>query len=556
MSEGGTPPTPALPRREGEKRATTTAMRFNSVNKIAVQDNQTVNHVGAKAFALSPEMELYSAVVTTMLTDSYYEKADARLARIQALVGQVNPVFVAQLAVYAREQMYLRTIPIVLIGELAKIHNGDDLVSRTIARVVQRPDEIMELLAYYQMTNDRTETKKLNRLSKQIQRGLALSFNRFDAYQFAKYDKATAVRLRDALFLVHPKAKDETQQAVFDQITAKTLTTPYTWETELSALGQTKFNSEKARNRAFRDTWHTLIDSQRLGYMALLRNLRNMLEADIDMVHVGKVCQLLTDEQAVQKAKQLPFRYLSAYAELQVNDEKKGLIGFLGKGHWSTKKVIQALEKALALSVKFVPVSGGKTVILSDNSGSMFGDAGGRSAVSAMSRRTTADIANLFAVLYWTQTKHTMLGLFGERLLEPQLSRSKSIFENFDQISREAKQCGGATEEGIFVMMEKLIKTGKIVDRIIIFSDCQIGPSCNWYDNRGRKARDFNSLFAQYKAINPTVKTYSIDLRGYGNTTTTDGLYIISGWSDKLFALIVAAENGQTALEGINEIMI
>lgn len=257
-------------------------MRFNSFSKTATLATQKVNHAGAKAYVLSPEMELYSAVVTPMLADSYYEKADERLTRIQALVGQVNPLFVAQLAVYAREQMYLRTAPIVLIGELAKTPNGDDLVSRTIARVVQRPDEITKLLAYYQKTNARTETKKLNRLSKQVQRGLALSFNRFDAYQFAKYDRATAVRLRDALFLVHPKAKDDAQQLVFDQITSRTLTTPYTWETELNALGQKAFETEAAKKIAAQAKWHELIDSGRLGYMATLRNLHNMIEADID----------------------------------------------------------------------------------------------------------------------------------------------------------------------------------------------------------------------------------------------------------------------------------
>jgi len=93
---------------------------------------------------------------------------------------------VAQLAVYAREQMHLRTVPLVLAVELAKLHNGDNLVSWLVARVVQRADEITELLAYYQLANERKGTKKLGLLSKQMQKGLALAFNRFDEYQFAK----------------------------------------------------------------------------------------------------------------------------------------------------------------------------------------------------------------------------------------------------------------------------------------------------------------------------------------------------------------------------------
>ena len=286
-------------------------MRFNQANQTKNAVHQLVNHEGAVAYSLTPEVELYSAVVTTMLADVTYERADKHLDRIRELAYRVTPQFLAKLAVYARAQMYLRTAPLVLVGDLAMRHNGDDLVSRTVTRVVQRPDEITELLAYYQTANYRTAPKKLNKLSKQIQKGLAQSFNRFDEYQFAKYERQTAVSLRDALFLVHPKAKDEAQQAVFDKIAARSLDTPYTWETELSALGQQAFRNERDRQAAVRAKWHELIDSGRLGYMAMLRNLRNMLEAEIDGAHVNAVCNTLADKRAVQKAKQLPFSFLA-----------------------------------------------------------------------------------------------------------------------------------------------------------------------------------------------------------------------------------------------------
>ena len=95
-------------------------------------------------------------------------------------------------------------MPLVLCVELARLHRGDNLLSRLVARVVQRPGEITELLAYYARANGRGGTKIFNRVSKQLQKGLALSFNRFDGYQLAKYNRDGAVRLRDALSLVHP----------------------------------------------------------------------------------------------------------------------------------------------------------------------------------------------------------------------------------------------------------------------------------------------------------------------------------------------------------------
>lgn len=221
-------------------------MRFNFRTK---EKTPTVNHAGDKAYTLTPEMELYSAIATTMLSDVYYEKADARLERIIGLMSKISPDFIAKMAIYARQEMNLRTAPFVLATELAKVHNGNDLVSKTINGVVKRPDEITEVLAYYQLTNKRTEQKKLNKISKQVQKGLAASFNNFDEYQFAKYDRQTEVKLRDALFLVHPKAKDENQQLLFNKIAKDELSTPYTLETEMSALGQQKFESAEAKKR-------------------------------------------------------------------------------------------------------------------------------------------------------------------------------------------------------------------------------------------------------------------------------------------------------------------
>lgn len=202
--------------------------------------NKVTNHEGAEAYKLSPEWQLYTAAVTSGLSDSFYESASTRLEDIRNLITHNDPEFVARLAVYTRTKMNLRSMPLVLAVELARVHRGDSTVRKMVANIIQRADEITELLAYYQLANNREGVKKLNKLSKQIQNGLEESFNRFDEYQFAKYNRNTDVRLRDALFLVHPKAKSEEQQIVFNKIVNNSLQTPYTWETELSALGQTK----------------------------------------------------------------------------------------------------------------------------------------------------------------------------------------------------------------------------------------------------------------------------------------------------------------------------
>jgi len=153
-------------------------MKFNfkMSNKKAVK----LNYEGEKAFVLTAQLELYTLVATSALSDQFYEKATDKLVRLRSLVAQNDAGFVARLAIYAREKMYLRSIPLVLAVELAKQKRGDSMVSKLAGRVVQRADEITELLSYYALANERKDIKKLNKLSKQLQKGLANAFNQFD----------------------------------------------------------------------------------------------------------------------------------------------------------------------------------------------------------------------------------------------------------------------------------------------------------------------------------------------------------------------------------------
>lgn len=198
----------------------------------------------------------------------------------------------------------------------------------------------------------------MNRLSKQIQKGLIESFNRFDEYQFAKYNANSAVSLRDALFLVHPKAKDEAQQAVFDKIVSGQLAIPYTWETELSELGKQAFENEKAKAQAVSEKWEKLVSSGQVGYMALLRNLRNIVTKSTDKA-LDMTLNILTNEYRIRKAKQMPFRYLSAFLEIDKLARETSI--FEGEKA-KIKKALTALEKALVISCDNIPIREGKTV--------------------------------------------------------------------------------------------------------------------------------------------------------------------------------------------------
>ncbi|MDR2037330.1 MAG: TROVE domain-containing protein [Bacteroidales bacterium] len=502
-------------------------MKFNYVTK---GKSKVTNYEGAEAYRLSPEWQLYVAAVTSSLGDKFYEGAQTRIETLRRLIVQCDPVFVAKLAVYTRQQMNLRSIPLVLAVELAKVHQGDSTVKKMVARIIQRADEITELLAYYQFANERKGTKKLNHLSKQLQAGLQAAFNRFDEYQFAKYNRDAEIKLRDALFLVHPKSKDDAQQMLFDKIINDMLETPYTWETELSMLGQTKYASDKEKNVAFRMKWEELIDSGKIGYMALMRNLRNILETEVSQQHITKVCGILSDAEAVRRSKQLPFRFLAAYRE--ISKVKSGDAG----------NVMDALEKAVSISAGNIKGfdNDTKVLIACDVSGSM------QKAISPKSKILSYDIGLMLAMLLKSRCKNAITGMFGDTWKVINVP-TRGILANVDAFYRREGEVGYSTNG--YLVISDLIRCKQAVDKVMVFTDCQL-----WNNRNDEK---ISSLWNTYKTISPGSKLHLFDLSGYGTTPldiTREDVYLIAGWSDKIFDIVDAIDNGGNALDEIRKI--
>jgi 60 kDa SS-A/Ro ribonucleoprotein len=506
------------------------AMRFNFTTK---RKTETSNYEGAKAYALTSQAELYTTVVTSSLNDKFYEKSTDRINRLRELIEKNDPEFVAKLAVYAREKMHLRSVPLVIAVELAKTQSGNSAVGKAVTKIVLRADEITELLAYYQLANKRKDTKKLNKLSKQLQKGLSNAFNKFDEYQFAKYDRQTEVKLKDALFLVHPKAKDESQQALFNKIASGSLNVPYTWETELSALGQQKFENDVARKTAGKAKWKKLIASGKVGYMALMRNLRNILDADVDYTSIQQVCAQLTDAKAIAKSKQLPFRFLAAYRELK--NVKSGF----------TSMVMTALETAVMETAS--NISGfdenTKVWIACDVSGSM------QKAISAKSSIMNYDIGLMLAMLLKARCKNVVTGMFGDTWKVISMP-GKNILANVDEFYRREGEVGYSTNG--YLVIKDLLRSKTVVDKVMLFTDCQL-----W--NSNGSSETISGLWKQYKQIAPNAKLYLFDLAGYGNTplnTMNGDVYLIAGWSDKIFDVLAAIENGSNAVAEIEKVVL
>jgi len=332
---------------------------------------------------------------------------------------------------------------------------------------------------------------------------------------------------------VHPKAKDEAQQLIFNKITENKLQTPYTWETELSALGQNKFETDIAKQKAFTRKWEELIDSGKIGYMALLRNLRNILESGVSVSHIQWVCETLSAKQKILQSKQLPFRFLAAYRELS-----KIKSDF-------TNKVVQALEDAVKIAAENIAGFDESTSVLiaCDVSGSM------QQPVSPKSKIMNYDIGLMLGMLLKSRCKNVVSGIFGDKWKIVELPDS-GVLSNVDAFYKREGEVGYSTNG--YLVIEDLIKKEKTVDKIMMFTDCQLWNSCDGNTQ-------LKDVWKEYKTFAPDAKMYLFDLAGHGNSPldiTSDDVHLIAGWSDKVFDILQAIDNGSDALKEINAIEI
>ncbi len=292
-------------------------------------------HEGAPAKRINAEQQLRRSLMACMLwEDTFYEDGQEIADRIASLVPLVKPETVADMAIEAREKMKLRHAPLWLVRGMAKHPRHKVLVADTLARVIQRADELAEFVALYWKDGKQP-------LSKQVKKGLARAFTKFDAYQLAKYNRDGAVKLRDVLFLCHAKPKDKAQEAIWRQLVDGTLPAPDTWEVSLSA-GKDK-----------KATWERLLAENKLGGLALLRNLRNMADSRVDESLIFEALENIKTERI------LPFRFIAAgkYVPQWENHVEKAML-----------KCLEGREKLPGKTVLLVDVSGSMTVEISQKS--------------------------------------------------------------------------------------------------------------------------------------------------------------------------------------------
>lgn len=492
--------------------------------KTASRTPDTVTAEGLPAYSRTAKSDLFLLAISNFVgEETFYEKASDRDARFEGLVHQVtqeDPDWMQRFIPWLRFEALMRSVSVVAACEYVKA--GGPSGRKVVASALGRADEPAEVLAYWIGRHGRA-------VPKPIKRGVADAVNKFYWERNAlKYDGVgRGMRMGDVLQIVHPSPRDERQDSLFKAL----LERRYGNEGDLSQLPMLSLNREiaglgatEARARLLADpeligkagmTWESLsglgaMDKAAweamiptMGYMALLRNLRNFDQAGVSDAVAKQVIAKLTDPDEVAKSRQLPFRFWSAYKNV------------------SNVRWAWALEQALDLCVVNVPEFKGTTYITTDTSGSM------RSTYSAKSTITPAEAAALFAAVVAKRNVGRMrLTGFADGIFEHPVDVGESILTIMKKFNARNGSVGYGTNIPV------ALRGHRGEDRIMIFTDGQ--------------------TFGSYGRVTSPkgVPTYAWNLGGYAPTPFQSGQgnqHEFGGLTDKAFQMINLLERGKNA---------
>ena len=445
-------------------------------------------------FERDAKSKLFLLGVSSFNEDTYYESANLQMTRVKELVSKVlesddGVAWLAGFTKWLRADANMRSmsIAIALVTAKTMLDQGVTGSRSIVSNVLQRADEPAEAIGYWYTNYGR-------KLPQPVKRGIADAAKRlYNERSVFKYDSdSKAIRFADVIQLVHPDPSSLKQSAVFKfaldrryndkalptvkvkgrdgEIVEFTLNVAAEREkvkslggVELRKLANEGKLTEYLKSSGM--TWESLssiidggMDAKAweaviptMGYMALLRNLRNFLNAGVSTEVLDQIAARIADPDEVAKSKQLPFRFWSAYKETEHSNQFS-----------------LAIERAFDASLVNVPALSGRTLILVDMSGSMWG------RMSAKSDLMRHDAAALFGAALAKRADEADLVRFGIGSEAIKFTKSTSVLKLKDKLTKDL----GGTDLG-----GALTKHYKGHDRVIILTDEQYDPVYNIYWN-------------------------------------------------------------------------
>ena len=490
--------------------------KFNT--KVETKPNN-INMAGGESFKRDFKNELNALILNSLLngTDSFYQtEKDKIINLINLITSNTNneelAKYTAKAMVFVRNEANMRSVSHIMANVLMENIKGKTYLKNALTKTLIRPDDATEIIALW---NNNKNINIPNALRKAVKLKLE---NGWDSYQLKKYFGNGTVKVSNLINLTHPKPLNKEKEIMFKQALEGKLPNIKT--------AQTVNANNTGKNRA--TEYKKMLKNNDLGYMAALKNVRNILLAEVGEKTIKRLCNLLSNEKRVHKSKILPFRFVDAYNEVEN-------ISTINK--WVKNEVLEAIEKGFIASARNTKLAdkNEKIALLLDESGSM----GGYNSKSPFSIGKTL----MASILTGLESKNTVGYLWADNAREISIKGSPMDF------IKNTRTRGGGTD--LRAAFQGLVNSKTYVDKIVIFTDGQ-----GWASTY----RQFNDYLKLYKKINKNVKIIFWNVEGYRNGSpikTDQNKMEVMGYSDKILELIPKMwDNNKALVEAIESINI
>ena len=524
----------------------------NLLEHIRDRDDVVLNEENGIAYRHDQRASLLSLAACSIGQETFYGDKTPIIDYLATQVAETHPEWLVKLAVWLRQELHMRTIPVRLGAIASLIPACRPALRLAFFRICARTED---LLAMSELLKDGNQC--FARSSPAITRRMvAQALNRLDEYNAIKYRHGGRFGLRHLLQLYHPRPRDERQSLLFrwvlepgcwqqfsaeerallpqiDAFEAFKRTDPNDFTTARRYVAEGRLPWEVVIPHLGNGEEAWVVAASQMPTMALLRNLRNLIESGAlyDTRLRELVLGRLRDPQVVRDSKQLPFRWLAAY---------HAVIGV-------DKEVAEAVAEALEVSAANLPRWPGRTCIACDNSGSM-----SYIPLSRDSSLYPRDIGNLIGAMASHLCDDALVLVFGSEVSPADMLPDADIMESQEWIKAQGELVGCSTYA--YLVLDHLERTETFVDRLVILTDMEI-----YAKQPGVWAcedQHFPLRLSQYRQrINPSLQTYVINLQPGAHfvaTESAEGVHYIAGWHSDLLYFVATMDEGVTNM--VNEI--
>lgn len=495
---------------------------FASVFGKLVPKTDTINEAGGVAYALTPKQALAQYASTGCLNSTFYADASTQLQTLIELASQVEPEFVAKVALYSRRHGNMKDAPALLVAVLSVLSPG--LMAEIFDRVIDSPKMLRNFVQI--MRSGQVGRKSLGTLPKRLV--LQWLESRSDEQLF-RGSVGTSPSLADVIKMVHPKPATASRAALYGYLVGK----PFD-AANLPALVQ-QFEAFKSSPSSFSGSdlpevpmemltsleleakhWKAL--ARTVSWQTLRMNLNTFARhgAFEDNAVVADASRRLKDPQEIAKARVFPYQLMAA---------------FKNTGDQVPPALKNSLQDAMEIAISNVPSISGKVWVLPDVSGSMQSPVTGHRTGSTTKVRCI-DVAALVAAAILRKNPDAGVLPFSDSVVEADLNPRDSVMTNAAKLA--SLPSGGTNCSAPLSHLNARRAEG---DLVIYVSDNESWMDGSIHQHRGTATLEQWRIF---KRRNPRAKLVCLDIQPYGSTQAkgSEDILNIGGFADSVFGVI------------------